>query len=91
MGPIPGGTLEGPELPWPADWTFTDSLENILLETRLEDPYSVTLYGVYKEKNFYVVCVHERSRYIHCRIHKNIFNMIIPLYYKIENLTVCKT
>lgn len=64
MGPIPGGALEGPELPWPTDWVFTDSLENILLETRLEDPYSVTLYGVHKDRHFYVAGVSKESAWV---------------------------
>ncbi len=64
MGPIPGSELEGPELPWPSDWTFTDTLEYILLETRTEDPYSVTLYGVYIEQDFYVAGVSKESAWV---------------------------
>ncbi len=64
MGPIPGGELEGPELPWPDSWAFTDEQENVLLETRPEDPYSVTVLGVYVDRTFYVAGVSEDNKWV---------------------------
>ena len=64
MGPIPGGTLEGPEAGWPEDWKFTDEIENILLETNPEDPYSVTLWGVAVEEHFYVAGASSDSTWV---------------------------
>ena len=46
LGPIPGGKLEGEVAPWPSDWTFTETVENVLLETNPDDPYSVTIWNV---------------------------------------------
>lgn len=46
MGPIAGGQLEGTPTPWPDDWSFTDDIENILLQTNPADPYSVTIWLV---------------------------------------------
>ena len=54
MGPIAGGALEGDVSQWPADWEFTDDIENVLLETNPDDPYSVTIWGVTNEGDFYV-------------------------------------
>ena len=64
MGPIPGGELEGEELAWPADWSFSDDVENILLETNPSDPYSVTVWGVYVENDVYVVGATAESRWV---------------------------
>jgi len=51
---IPGGALSGPVQSAPSDWSFTNDVENIQLETRPEDPYSVTLWGVGVGSDFYV-------------------------------------
>jgi hypothetical protein len=51
---IPGGELSGNIEPVPSDWTFSDEVENIQLETRPSDPYSVNLWGVGDGANFYV-------------------------------------
>jgi hypothetical protein len=51
---IPGGELSGNVEPVPLDWTFSDEVENIQLETRPSDPYSVNLWGVGDGANFYV-------------------------------------
>ena len=39
---ISGRTLVGEEFPYPDDWGFTDSQNTIAVETRPEDPHSVT-------------------------------------------------
>jgi hypothetical protein len=41
-GPIAGGRLDGSTSAAPADWRFTDGVSTIQVETRPEDPYSVT-------------------------------------------------
>ena len=46
IGPIPGGELSGESAPWPADWAYTDKVENVLLQTNPNDPYSVTIWCV---------------------------------------------
>ena len=64
MGPVPGGKLDGELTPWPEDWSFTDSIENILLETNPSNPYSVTLWGVSHDGSFYVAAGDPDSRWV---------------------------
>jgi len=51
---IPGGALSGTVQPVPSDWGFSDEFENIQLETRPSDPYSVNLWGVGEGATFYI-------------------------------------
>ena len=51
---LPGGALSGTVKPTPVDWSFTDSVEIVQLETRPEDPYSVNVWGVAARGAFYV-------------------------------------
>ena len=46
LGPIPGGKLQGNIEAWPKDWSHAEDVENILLETNPDDPYSVTIWGL---------------------------------------------
>ncbi len=64
MGPIPGGKLEGTPAYWPEDWTFTDDVENILLETNPDDPYSVTVWCVTQTNNLYIAAASEDSTWV---------------------------
>ena len=64
MGPIPGGKLEGQSAAWPDDWTFTDSIENVLLETDPLDPYSVTIWCVNVDNRIYVAATSQESRWV---------------------------
>lgn len=43
---IPGGALSGDPAPVPADWSFTDAVDTVQLETRPDDPYSVNIWCV---------------------------------------------
>ncbi len=49
-----GGELRGTERPMPSDWSFTDDFDTVQIETRPADPYSVNLWGVSANGNFYV-------------------------------------
>jgi hypothetical protein len=51
---IPGGSLSGDVQPVPADWSFTDEVETVQLETRPSDPYSVNVWGVGVGDIFYI-------------------------------------
>lgn len=51
---IPGGRLSGDVTPPPADWSFSDSVETVQIETRPSDPYSVNVWGVAVGPDFYV-------------------------------------
>ena len=54
LGPIPGGKLQGELSPWPANWKHAENCENVLLETAPADPYSVTIWGVGIQDQFFV-------------------------------------
>ena len=43
---IPGGELSGTVQATPSDWGFSDSVDDVQLETRPSDPYSVNVWGV---------------------------------------------
>jgi hypothetical protein len=64
MGPLPGGKLEGAVETWPEDWSFTESIENVLLETNPHDPYSVTVWGVTYDQKFFVAAVDSDSTWV---------------------------
>lgn len=51
---VPGGALSGETRPAPTDWSFSDSVKNVQLETRPEDPYSVNIWGLGLGDVFYV-------------------------------------
>lgn len=56
-GPIvtlPGGELSGETQAIPDDWSFSDSVDTVQLETRPDDPYSVNIWGVGVGGDFYV-------------------------------------
>ena len=51
---IPGGRLSGETTSVPADWSFSDEVQTVQLETRPADPYSVNVWGVAVGEDFYV-------------------------------------
>ena len=51
---IPGGELSGEVKPPPSDWSFTDEIDNVQLETRPEDPYSVNVWAVAANDAIYI-------------------------------------
>ncbi len=42
---LPGGKLDGVSTPDPGDWSFSDRVSTVQLETRPEDPYSVNIWA----------------------------------------------
>ena len=51
---LPGGELSGNVKPVPADWSFSDAFEDVQLETRPGDPYSVNVWGVGVGSQFFI-------------------------------------
>jgi hypothetical protein len=51
---LPGGPLEGVTAPAPADWSFTDEIEVVQLETKPDEPYSVNIWVVALDGGLYV-------------------------------------
>ncbi|MBW2421907.1 MAG: nitroreductase family deazaflavin-dependent oxidoreductase [Deltaproteobacteria bacterium] len=55
IGPFPGGSLSGEvATSLPDDWSFSDEVENVQLETRPSEPYSVNVWGVGIGDRFYL-------------------------------------
>ncbi len=58
---IPGGAIGGTLKPAPPDWSFSEAVETVQLETRPDDPYSVTVWGVGIGSRFYVAASNRES------------------------------
>lgn len=54
IGPLPGGALSGDIKASAIDWDTARSIDTFKLETRPGDPYSINIWGVVVEENFYV-------------------------------------
>jgi len=66
-GPIillPGGALDGSSSPSPNDWSWTDEVSTIQLETRPEDPYSVNIWIVADRDKLYIHAGANRATWI---------------------------
>ncbi len=66
-GPLlvfPGGKLDGTAAPVPNDWSFTQEVETVQLETRPEDPYSVNIWAVGIGPLLYVHAGANRSSWV---------------------------
>lgn len=56
-GPLvmfPGGSLSGDVSPPPTDWSFSDDVDTVQLESNPDDPYSVNVWGVSTRGAFYI-------------------------------------
>jgi hypothetical protein len=60
----PGGALEGTTTAAPADWSFTDAVSTVQLETRPADPYSVNIWVIALGPNLYVHAGANRSTWV---------------------------
>ncbi len=61
---LPGGTLEGPTAAAPTDWSFSDSIETVQLESNPADPYSVNIWVIAMSENLYVHAGTSRSAWV---------------------------
>ncbi|XOV83891.1 MAG: hypothetical protein ACFHXK_02005 [bacterium] len=64
LGPIAGGELEGKPIQWPEDWSYTNDIENVLLQTNPEDPYSVTIWIVVADGVPYIAASDSDARWV---------------------------
>lgn len=61
---LPGGELSGPVEAAPSDWSFSDEISTIQLETRPADPYSINIWAVGLGDRLYVHAGANRSRWV---------------------------
>lgn len=60
---IPGGEISGTPQDPPSDWSFTDDVREVVLETDPADPYSVTIWGVGAGPVFYIAAGDAENRW----------------------------
>jgi hypothetical protein len=61
---LPGGELDGTRASVPSDWSSTDEVSTIQLETNPEDPYSVNIWAVGIEDRLYVHAGANRATWV---------------------------
>ena len=61
---LPGGALEGTTAEAPDDWSFTDAVDTVQLETRPSDPYSVNIWVIAQGESLYVHAGTSRSTWV---------------------------
>ena len=61
---FPGGELEGEVAPVPTDWSFTDEISTIQIETRPSDPYSVNIWATAAGGALYLHAGANRARWV---------------------------
>lgn len=61
---LPGGALDGPVVATPVDWSFSDEVSTVQLETRPSDPYSVNIWAVGIGDVLYVHAGDNRSTWV---------------------------
>lgn len=61
---LPGGKLDGEQTTAPSDWSFSDEVNTVQLETRPEDPYSVNIWAVGMGPLLYVHAGANRSSWV---------------------------
>ncbi|MBB84827.1 MAG: hypothetical protein CL931_13550 [Deltaproteobacteria bacterium] len=61
---FPGGQLAGEVAPPPADWSFTDEISTIQIETNPADPYSVNIWVLELEGALYLHAGANRAAWV---------------------------
>jgi hypothetical protein len=61
---FPGGRLSGDVKKAPSDWTFSENIDVVQLETRTSNPYSVNVWGAAQDGTFYVMAASGERRWV---------------------------
>jgi len=61
---LPGSALEGATVAAPGDWSFTDAVSTVQLETLPADPYSVNIWVIALGEHLYVHAGANRSEWV---------------------------
>jgi hypothetical protein len=61
---LPGGPLQGETAAVPGDWTFTEEVDTVQLETLPSDPYSVNIWVIALDEHLYVHAGTNRSNWV---------------------------
>ena len=63
FGFIPGGALDGSEIPPPQDWSEIDKIATMQLELRPGKPYSINIWAVRIDSDMYVATGEDGTRW----------------------------
>ena len=61
---LPGGELDGTVAPVPEDWSFTDDVSTIQIETNPADPYSVNIWVAAVDASLYLHAGANRAAWV---------------------------
>jgi len=61
---LPGGALDGTPAATPSDWSISDEVDTVQLETNPSDPYSVNIWAVGMGPALYIHAGANRSRWV---------------------------
>ena len=61
---LPGGELEGTPTEAPADWSFTDEISTVQLESNPSEPYSVNIWATAVGDALYIHAGANRARWV---------------------------
>ena len=61
---LPGGELEGSTTATPDEWSFSNRVNTVQLETRPDDPYSINIWVVEMGQYLYIHAGTNRSRWV---------------------------
>lgn len=61
---LPGGQLEGEVVEAPADWSFTDDVKTVQLESNPVEPYSVNIWATAAGESLYIHAGANRARWV---------------------------
>jgi hypothetical protein len=61
---LPGGELEGSATATPDEWSFSNRVNTVQLETRPDDPYSINIWVIEMGQYLYIHAGTNRSRWV---------------------------
>ena len=82
---LPGGELSGTAAAAPQDWSFTDAIKTVQLETQPHDPYSVNIWMTRAGDEIYIHAGANRARWVeHIEADSNVRLRIATAIYPLD-------
>lgn len=89
---LPGGELEGQTAAAPADWSFSDDVSTVQIETNPEDPYSVNIWAAGVGSSLYLHAGGNRTTWVeHLEADPNIRVRVDDKIYELAGTRVKST